>query len=688
MCCLKRHLLLFLFVVNFYFTYSEKLECTTPAGKPGFCVFNDDCPSIVEILKKKKPSSEELELFRQSYCGNVAKRHVKVCCDKDTISTCPSINETSAAIKISCYYRSIQIQCASSPMVNATTVYPNCKKSYEPDQSIQYFFNPIHCVNGAWDGPIPQCCKKEWQCDVFLIINKKKYAVNKRKASENSKVLNKTYNSSKEAFIYGTENISLETIQAVVTYINSGKTTSWNIYKHTEIIDMARILQAYQLENTCIKLLHSQLKNTNYFSLLRTYSESEDSLLADLIITYIEDNFEQFSESDEWKQLNITQISAIIQSEYVNVKNEETVLKGLMNWIDYDWKQRKDHFINTIKYIHFDQIQNETIRSDISGKCKSLQSSFRECFDLFGKLKQTKTTSKRGWLKDKDSTVVVVSLEKENSNTEVYNSINKSWSILDKTRQRHTLYSAVALDGELIIFGGVDNEHGFKNVTSVSLKTAIHSQLPPMLETRVLSKSIVINGYIYILGGINFDKNKKTMERYDPTAKTWSNMAQIPVYMIGFSVGTWEGKLYVVGGSDGGEKQENHMKTLYIYDTQSDKWSLGTPMEFERIHPGVAAVRGYLYVIGGHNTMSKTTVAERLDLKTMRWRRIADLPIAFNTVSAVGFGFKILAISGSESFEYDTIKDQWSITESMDDSYSYRNMLLVEKKDLGDDYLI
>lgn len=61
----------------------------------------------------------------------------------------------------------------------------------------------------------------------------------------------------------------------------------------------------------------------------------------------------------------------------------------------------------------------------------------------------------------------------------------------------------------------------------------------------------------------------------------------MPMYVIGFSVETWEGKLYVVGGSDGRIKNENHMKTLFIYDPKTDRWSTGTPMEYQRIHPGV-----------------------------------------------------------------------------------------------------
>ena len=110
----------------------------------------------------------------------------------------------------------------------------------------------------------------------------------------------------------------------------------------------------------------------------------------------------------------------------------------------------------------------------------------------------------------------------------------------------------------------------------------------------------VINGILYAAGGwveINGggDANTATVEAYDPTSDTWSEVAPMPDSRAGLRAAAIGGNLYVVGGS------QSHVQfsTVWAYDPIGNAWTTKAPMPTVLSDMGVDAINGILYAVGG-----------------------------------------------------------------------------------------
>jgi hypothetical protein len=89
---------------------------------------------------------------------------------------------------------------------------------------------------------------------------------------------------------------------------------------------------------------------------------------------------------------------------------------------------------------------------------------------------------------------------------------------------------------------------------------------------------------------------------YDVEADRWSQGALFPSFMHVGAAGATTGlkapkRIYVIGGDAGFYEPVN---ANYVYDPESDVWSVGTPMPTNRSSLLVAVVDDVLYAIGGH----------------------------------------------------------------------------------------
>ena len=76
-------------------------------------------------------------------------------------------------------------------------------------------------------------------------------------------------------------------------------------------------------------------------------------------------------------------------------------------------------------------------------------------------------------------------------------------------------------------------------------------------------------------------------------------------------------RLYAVGGRDG----SSCLRSVECFDPHTNRWSLCACMSRRRGGVGVAACRGFLYAVGGHDApaSSRFDSVERYDAKADTW---------------------------------------------------------------------
>ena len=158
---------------------------------------------------------------------------------------------------------------------------------------------------------------------------------------------------------------------------------------------------------------------------------------------------------------------------------------------------------------------------------------------------------------------------------------------------------------------------------------------------------------------------------YDPngTADSWSARANVPSVMFNGGSATLGGELYYAGGPFSDVPDWNHADTFLKYTPANDIWTALSPMPANREFPGVVAVNGRLYVIGGHNGWFVVNTTLEFDPASNTWSNKAPMPVAAFGFAAAVVDDRIYTMGGyvvnySEPyaglFEYNTATDTWT----------------------------
>src|SRR5919106_273099 len=157
---------------------------------------------------------------------------------------------------------------------------------------------------------------------------------------------------------------------------------------------------------------------------------------------------------------------------------------------------------------------------------------------------------------------------------------------------------------------------------------------------------------------------------YDPRARTWTRIADLPAPRAAHGMAAIEGKLYVVGGVG------RDSKALWIYDPATDRWDAARAvLPTQREHLTVTALGGELYAVGGRwDERGNLAVLEIYDPAAGRWARGPDLPTPRSGLtSAVLDGH--IHVTGGESLSlgrtfgeheaYDPATAKWTVLASL-----------------------
>lgn len=197
--------------------------------------------------------------------------------------------------------------------------------------------------------------------------------------------------------------------------------------------------------------------------------------------------------------------------------------------------------------------------------------------------------------------------------------------------------------------------------------------------------SAVVNGNIYVFGGMSGSAVTNTVEEYNPTTDTWTTKAPLPVACKDSEATVINGKVYIVGG---GGSNGYGIHAIFIYDPTTDSYTTKNLSTGGYRHQ-VAVVDGKIYVIGGEDTAGeKTNVVEVYDPIAGTCANVAPMNIArFNFAVAVVNG-KIYAIGGNTNTDaainsvevYDPTTNTWTTKAPMNSVRTMHEVAVLNDK--------
>jgi N-acetylneuraminic acid mutarotase len=166
-----------------------------------------------------------------------------------------------------------------------------------------------------------------------------------------------------------------------------------------------------------------------------------------------------------------------------------------------------------------------------------------------------------------------------------------------------------------------------------------------------LAAAHIPNGDIYVFGGVRAGRDVSPgVLAYHVDSDAWHEVLRMPGggrVLLAAAAGS-DGRIYVLGGNTGGSQPGvDTLDRVEIFDPNKG-WSNGAPMLTPR--QGLAAVGtpdGKIYAIGGSNgANTHLSTAEVYDIASNTWTPIASLPKGVRDLAAVSANRKLFAFGG------------------------------------------
>ncbi len=231
------------------------------------------------------------------------------------------------------------------------------------------------------------------------------------------------------------------------------------------------------------------------------------------------------------------------------------------------------------------------------------------------------------------------------------------------------LHAAVVVDNSLFIIGGWDGSDTRSNVWYATLGDDGEvfgwqetSALPVGLD---LHDAVFINGHIYVVGG--WDGNQAQQQIYAAAVTaagtgTWTEVGLLPTSLYRLAVTAANGYLYVTGGFDSADRDVDVVSSAAVNGTNPlGPWRAEPLLPSPRFYHKALIHDGHLVVLGGQNAsgaLAEVVSAPLLaDGRLGNWRAEASLPVAiyrFGAATATVNGADVIYVTGGLRGEDET----------------------------------
>lgn len=231
---------------------------------------------------------------------------------------------------------------------------------------------------------------------------------------------------------------------------------------------------------------------------------------------------------------------------------------------------------------------------------------------------------------------------------EIYDPATDSWTTgPDLPAGRH--HATVAQSGNsLYVIGGFSDIRGTPVNTVYRLKNGSSKweNISPIPNARGALGSAVIEGKIYIVGGVGPEGLTNELAAYDPQLDLWSIKTPAPSKRDHLAVASGNFKLYVGGGRE--QALDKNLATLEIYDPEKNTWEKGPDMPTPRGGVAGAFFRGMFIVAGGEQPQGTFNHVEAFNPTTNAWLALPELPTARHGLAVVSVNDSLFVIGGGK----------------------------------------
>ncbi|NXW57627.1 KLH10 protein, partial [Eurystomus gularis] len=190
--------------------------------------------------------------------------------------------------------------------------------------------------------------------------------------------------------------------------------------------------------------------------------------------------------------------------------------------------------------------------------------------------------------------------------------------------------------------------------------------------TNPLSRPRLPYAIMWAIGGWSGENVVNTMETYDVRADQWMSVMYEQGDPIAYHGTAYlKGFIYVIGGCE----SMDCLSSVKRFDLLQKRWQEVAPMHSQRCYVSVTILSNYIYAMGGFDGHMRLNTAEHYEPETNQWTMIAPMNEERSNASATTLHEKVYICGGFNGSEclitaevYNATTNQWTFIAPMGSS--------------------
>ncbi|MGK2881530.1 MAG: Kelch repeat-containing protein [Mycobacterium sp.] len=239
---------------------------------------------------------------------------------------------------------------------------------------------------------------------------------------------------------------------------------------------------------------------------------------------------------------------------------------------------------------------------------------------------------------------------------EVYDPATNAWSTLPNLAQPRSDLGVTVADGRLVAVGGLSNDQVLKSVVAFDLSGMTWDELPDMGTARHGMAVASVDAKVYAIGGssdsgddnvLSTAESVELLPRKLQPADKWRSLPDGPTARLMMASTVLDGKIWVIGGMIHGRT----LQTVETFDPQTGTWTSQPPIPIPIHHATAAVFRGEVVVIGGTSDQLAEASNKVFVFRGGTWTELPSLTHARAAAAATVVGDKIIVVGGQNAKE-------------------------------------
>ena len=509
--------------------------------------------------------------------------------------------------------------------------------------------------------------RKEIFCDVTVAANGKEFKAYKVVLAAASpfflSLLENDMRERKEQRIeIRLEEATASVMEDVLQYIYTGNVSVTEESCHN-LIATADYLLLPGLKTLAVDFLKEKVTVQNCVFNYYFASKYHCTELTEICCSVINLNFSDVLKTDDFLNLDMKQVMEWVSSDDINVRAEEEVFTGIVDWVSHNRSEREVCFPDLIRQVRLRSSSQDILLKKLVNE--DLVTTNIECvnFVLRAIVHSNESLSRepRNCLKVQVEGIFLCGGTK----ALCYLPHVNMWYKMANTTFEHQNHALLLDRQRVCIFSKQDTD--FQShlvecyVPSTNLWCSFQSGFK--YDEQFCSVSAV-SGYSF-LNALTYEGQRPYMYTYDINTNNWNMLEAVPTNQWGVCVISQGHHIYIIGGTHCGDFVAAGNTQVVRFNPSNESVEEVAPLNEARHNAFGAAMNDKIYVAGGIQLREQRCIllntCEVYDPSTNEWHLMAELCVPRHSASMVCFKEALYVIGGLKNTNNQVVTRELSV---------------------------